>query len=201
MSNDANKPASLCVFCSSSANAVRGAWREHALVLGRALAARGIRLIYGGAHVGLMGVLADAVLRNGGEVIGVIPRALLRKEVAHPELSRLEIVESMHERKARMAELAGGFIALPGGMGTLDELFEILTWRQLGMHAKACGLLDSAGYYRPLLAFLAEGERQGLIRPAVEELLLVDDEPERLLERLIQSRPRPRRPVIGPAET
>src|SRR6516165_7688223 len=141
----------VCVFCGSSPGA-NPSYLAMARALGRELAGRGLGLVYGGASVGLMGAVADGALSGGGEVVGVIPGALEAKELAHRGLSCLEVVASMHERKARMAELADGFIALPGGMGTLEEMAEILTWAQLGLHRKACALLDVDGYWEPLVA-------------------------------------------------
>ena len=164
--------ASVCVFCGSSPGR-RPAYAAAADALGTALAERNIELVYGGGRVGLMGVLADAVLAGGGRVIGVIPEAILALEVGHLEVTRLEVVATMHERKARMADLADGFVALPGGLGTLDELFEILTWAQLGLHAKPCGLLDVDGYFDPLRAVLdgavAEGFLDATRRTAILE--------------------------------
>ena len=154
---------SVCVFCGSNPGR-RPEYLAGAADLGRILAARGIRVVYGGAHVGLMGALADAVLAAGGEIVGVIPGLLVDAEVAHPGLSELRVTGSMHERKALMAELADGFIALPGGIGTLEEFAEIVTWAQLGLHAKPTGLLNLLGYYDGLLGFLdhAVAERFGL---------------------------------------
>lgn len=174
---------SICVYCGSSAGNDR-AYREAAQHLGATLAGRGIGVVYGGARVGLMGTLAEAALAAGGEVTGILPAALQERELAHPGLTRLEIVGSMHERKARMAALADGFIALPGGLGTLEELFEMLTWGQLGFHAKPCGALDVAGYYTPLLRFLDAGVEAGFIRPEYRALLLDAGTPELLLERM-----------------
>jgi uncharacterized protein (TIGR00730 family) len=142
----------LCVFCGSNAGD-DGAYLETALALGQAMADRGIGLVYGGGEVGLMGAVADGVLAGGGEVIGVIPRSLVDAEIAHPGLTRLEVTDGMHQRKARMAELADGFIALPGGFGTFEETIEVLTWNQLGLLAKPVVLLDVAGFYAPLLDF------------------------------------------------
>src|SRR5262245_12742237 len=139
----------VCVFCGSSAGN-RPEYADAARHLGAALARRGLGLVYGGGHVGLMGVVADAVLRAGGEVIGVIPQALVERELAQAGLTRLEVVDTMHQRKARMADLADAFVALPGGFGTCDELFEILTWSQLGLHARPVGLLNVAGFFDPL---------------------------------------------------
>src|ERR1700761_5264744 len=153
----------VCVFCGSSPGA-RPAYRDEAVRLGRLLGQAGLGLVYGGAQVGLMGMLADAVLDHGSEVIGVIPRALAGIEVAHQGLSKLVLVETMHERKALMAQQADAFIALPGGFGTLDEFFEILTWAQLGIHAKPCVLVNTGGYYDPLLAFLRVAIDQGFVK-------------------------------------
>jgi uncharacterized protein (TIGR00730 family) len=172
----------ICVFCGSSPGS-RPSYAAAAARLGELLASRGIGLVYGGASVGLMGTLADAVLAGGGEAIGVIPAALQARELAHGGVTRLEIVGSMHERKARMAELADAFVALPGGMGTLEELAEILTWAQLGLHARPVGLLDAAGYYQPLIQFFDRAVAEGFIRPEHRRLLLVGPEPGPLLDR------------------
>lgn len=173
----------LCVFSGSSAGA-RPEYREAAELLGRELGTRGIALVYGGASIGLMGAVADAALRANGSVTGVIPQALAEKEIAHTGLSTLHIVGSMHERKARMADLADGFVALPGGWGTLDELFEVLTWAQLGLHAKPCALLNICGYFDPLLTFLAHTMAEGFVRPEHGARLVVESSPDRLLDRL-----------------
>lgn len=173
----------LGVFCGSRDGA-RPVYREAAHALGRVLAARGVGVVYGGASVGLMGAVADAALAAGGEVVGVIPRSLVEREIAHRGLTALHVVETMHERKARMAALADGFVALPGGVGTFEELFEVWTWGQLGLHAKPCGVLDVAGYYAPLLAFIDRGVAEGFIRPAQRETLVVDDDAARLVDRL-----------------
>jgi uncharacterized protein (TIGR00730 family) len=148
------------------------------------MVSRGIGLVYGGGSVGLMGLLADAVLAGGGMVDGVIPRRLARKEIAHAGLTRLHRVGSMHERKALMADLSDAFVALPGGMGTLEELAEILTWAQLGLHRKPCALLDVEGYWRPLVAFFDHAVEEGFLRPGHRALLLVETDPEALLDRL-----------------
>jgi uncharacterized protein (TIGR00730 family) len=171
----------ICVFCGSSPGA-NPSYLAAARALGRELAGRGLGLVYGGASVGLMGAVADGALSGGGEVVGVIPGALEAKEIAHGGLTRLEVVASMHERKARMAELADGFIALPGGMGTLEEMAEILTWAQLGLHRKACALLDVAGYWRPLVAFFDHAVEERFLRPEQRALLLVGREPAPLLD-------------------
>jgi uncharacterized protein (TIGR00730 family) len=172
----------VCVFCGSS-NGANPVYLEAARAMGRALAGRGIGLVYGGGSTGLMGVVADAALEAGGEVVGVIPRALQLRELAHGGLTALHVVGSMHERKARMAELADGFIALPGGMGTLEELAEMITWAQLGLHAKPVGLLDVAGYYAPLTAFFDRATAEGFIRREHRGLVVVGTEPGALLDR------------------
>jgi uncharacterized protein (TIGR00730 family) len=173
----------ICVFCGSSPGALP-VYGETAAHLGRLLADRGLGLVYGGGSVGLMGIVADAVIAAGGEVTGVIPCALVRREVGHDSLPDLRVVGTMHERKALMAELADGFIAMPGGIGTLDEWFEIWTWAQLGLHRKPCGLLDVAGYYRPLVSFLDHMVEQRFLRDSHRAMVLVDDDPERLLDRM-----------------
>ncbi|QID16556.1 TIGR00730 family Rossman fold protein [Nitrogeniibacter mangrovi] len=163
----------ICVFCGSRHGA-RPDYAAAAEALGRTLAADGIELVYGGGNVGLMGVVADACLAAGGSVTGVIPQALKDWEVAHEGLTRLEVVDSMHTRKARMAELADGFIALPGGLGTFEELFEILTWAQLGFHRKPVALLDVAGYYAPMRQMMAAGVSEGFMKPQNAERLLIE---------------------------
>jgi uncharacterized protein (TIGR00730 family) len=178
----------LCVFCGSSAGR-EPAYRHLAESLARALAERGIGIVYGGARVGLMGALADAALAAGGEVIGVIPQALVEREIAHRGLTELRIVASMHERKALMAELADGFVALPGGIGTLEELFEVWTWGQLGLHAKPCALLDTDGFYGPLAAFLDHLVDAGFVREAHRAMLLTAHSPEELLRAFAAYRP------------
>jgi len=160
-------------------------YREAAIEVGRQLARRGIGLVYGGASVGLMGALADAALAAGGEVIGVIPRALVDREIAHLGLSELRVVDSLHQRKALMAELADAFLALPGGIGTLDELSEALTWSQLGIHRKSLGLLNVAGYYDALLATLDHAVAERFVRPENRALLISDTDAARLIERLL----------------
>jgi uncharacterized protein (TIGR00730 family) len=173
---------SVCVFCGSSPGS-DPAYLAAARETGRALARRGLRLVYGGGSVGLMGAVADAALEAGGEVTGVIPRALQLRELAHSRLTTLHVVGSMHERKARMAALAEGFLALPGGMGTLEELAEILTWAQLGLHARPVGVLDVAGYFAPLVGFFDRATSEGFLRPEHRRLLLVGDDPGALLDR------------------
>jgi uncharacterized protein (TIGR00730 family) len=174
----------LCVFCGSKCGD-QPAFAEATRRLGAALVRRGLGLVYGAGHIGLMGVLADAVLEAGGEVVGVIPQALVDKELAHSGLTEMHIVTTMHERKARMADLSDAFAALPGAFGTADELFEILTWAQLGLHAKPIGLLDVDGFFEPLLAWLDHAVRAGFLRARHRQLLLKADEPERLLDLLL----------------
>jgi uncharacterized protein (TIGR00730 family) len=174
---------SVCVFCGSNVGAAPR-YAEAARAFGALLAREGLTLVYGGGHVGLMGIAADAALAAGGKVTGVIPRALWDREVGHRGLTELHIVESMHERKAMMASLSDAFVALPGGLGTLEEIFEVWTWAQLGIHAKPLGFLDVAGFYTPLMAFLDRGVTEGFIRPRFREMALVDDDAEALLRRL-----------------
>jgi uncharacterized protein (TIGR00730 family) len=178
----------VCVFCGSNVGG-RPEYAATARRVGELIAGRGLGLVYGGGNVGLMGVLADAALAAGGEVIGVIPAALQKKELAHAGLTALHVVGSMHERKAVMADLSDAFAALPGGYGTLDELFEILTWAQLGIHAKPVGLLDVAGYFRPLLAAVDHMTAERFVRPKHRDLLHVADTPERLLDVLTHAPP------------
>ncbi|WP_265945555.1 TIGR00730 family Rossman fold protein [Dechloromonas sp. A34] len=185
----------ICVFCGSNAGH-DARYRAEAEALGRLLAARGIELVYGGGNVGLMGAVADACLAAGGTVIGVIPETLLGKEVAgrhvdHRALTRLEVVDSMHTRKARMAELADGFIALPGGFGTFEEFCEILTWGQLGFHVKPMGLLNVNGFYDPLLALFDHAVGEGFLREQNRAMALADDDMVRLLEAMAAYRPEP----------
>ena len=172
----------ICVFCGSSPGA-RPIYLNTARELGAELAARRIGLVYGGATVGLMGEVARSVLAGGGEVIGVIPRAMVTREVAFMDLADLRIVASMHERKAMMADLADGFIALPGGLGTLEEFCEILTWSQLGIHRKPCGLLNLDGYYDKLLAFLDYGVNERFIKEAHRSMTIVEESVTAMLER------------------
>ncbi|HSL58378.1 MAG TPA: TIGR00730 family Rossman fold protein [Acidimicrobiales bacterium] len=175
----------VCVFCGSSSGSRRD-YEDATVALGRLLVERDIGLVYGGAAVGLMGVLADSVLSGGGEVIGVIPEALVAKEIAHEGLTELRVVASMHERKAVMAELADAFIALPGGYGTFEETFEMITWTQLGLHDKAVGLLDVEGFFSSLAAFLDHAVAEGFVREPHRDLVVSDDDPVRLLDRLAQ---------------
>lgn len=184
----------LCVFCGS-ASGTRPAYALAARTVAGELARRRIGLVYGGGGIGLMGVLADAVLAGGGEVIGVIPRPLATREIAHTACTELRVVASMHERKAVMAELADGFLALPGGLGTFEELLEMLTWTQLGVHAKPVGALDVGGYWTGLRRLLTDGVEAGFVTPQNADTLLVDDDPARLLDRLAAWRA-PARPGI-----
>ena len=187
-----SNPWSVCVFCGSSAGA-DSAYRSAAERLGAFLAGRGHTLVYGGGRVGLMGALANAALAAGGRVIGVIPEDLVAREVAHTGLTELHVTTGMHARKARMLELADAFVAMPGGFGTLDELFEVLTWAQLGIHAKPIGLLNLAGYFDPLVRFLDHAVDKGFVGPEHRAMLPVAEEPARLLE-LMALQPAPRVP-------
>ncbi len=173
----------VCVFCGSSPGA-RRAYADTTAELARLLVAEGIGVVYGGAHVGLMGTLADTVLEEGGEIVGVIPRALVDREIAHAGLSDLRVVTSMHERKALMAELSDAFIALPGGLGTLDELFEVYTWSQLGLHRKPCALLDVEGYYEGIARFLDHSVEERFVREEHRAMLMAEQDPGVLIERL-----------------
>ncbi|MBK8975814.1 MAG: TIGR00730 family Rossman fold protein [Planctomycetes bacterium] len=173
----------ICVYCGARTGN-RPAYTAAAVGLATAIARRGSSIVYGGGSVGIMGVVADAALAEGAEVIGVLPRALFSKEVAHVGLTALHEVDGMHARKALMMELADAFIALPGGFGTLEELFEALTWTQIGIHAKPCALLDVDGYFDRLLAFLDHQVAEGFVAQRNRDHLLVDDDPERLLDRL-----------------
>jgi uncharacterized protein (TIGR00730 family) len=179
----------ICVFCGSRLGS-RPIFREQAQELGRALADRGLGLVFGGGHIGLMGVLADTVLQAGGEAIGVIPRALVEKELAHERLTQLRVVPDMHERKALMADLADGFIGLPGGFGTGDELFEILTWAQLGLHTKPIGILNVAAYFDPMLAWLDRAVEENFLKPTHRNLLLQANTPNELLDLFMNPPPR-----------
>ena len=182
----------VCVYCGSSSgeNPIH---REAAEALGALLVESGIGVVYGGGNVGLMGAVADGALRAGGEVIGVIPTALMDKELGHAGITKLHVVASMHERKQLMADLSDGFIALPGGIGTFEELFETFTWLQLGFHEKPVGLLNVAGFYDHLLTFLAHATDEGFLRPAHLESLLVETKCDALLDRMARFRA----PVLG----
>ena len=174
--------SSVCVFCGSNVGA-DPAYLEAARHAGRGLAERGLRLVYGGGKVGMMGALADSAMAAGGDVTGVIPRQIVDLEVSHDGVRDLRVVGSMHERKALMAELADAFIALPGGIGTLEELFEVFTWAHLGLHRKPLGLLDVAGYYAPLEAMLDHAVDERFLRPETRSMLARDDSLDALLER------------------
>ncbi len=191
---------SICVFCGSSPGA-SPAYAEAAASLGVLLAEQGIDLVYGGGKVGVMGVLADACLAHGGRVVGVIPTHLWNREVGHAGVTEMHVVASMHERKARMAELADAFVALPGGIGTMEEFFEVWTWGQLGLHAKPYGLLDAGGYFDPLIRFLDHMVEEGFLVGEERDRVLVDRDPARLLDRLSLVRPRPAERWIGRDDT
>jgi len=191
---------SVCVFCGSRPGN-DPAYADAARSLGASLAAMGATLVYGGGHVGLMGVVADAALEAGGEVIGVMPRALVEREISHQSLTKLHVVGSMHERKALMADLSDGFVALPGGTGTLEEFFEVLTWAQLGEHGKPCGLLNAGGYYDPLLALFGHMVKEGFLSDEHRTMLLVSPEPEALLDAFARYTPPAVPKWIGRPET
>lgn len=189
----------ICVFCGSSPG-VRPEYAQAAREMGRAMAERGIGLVYGGGHVGLMGIIADAVMEHGGKAIGVIPEGLMRREVGHRGLTELHVVASMHERKQLMANLSDGFVAMPGGYGTFEEFCEVITWSQLGIHPKPCGLLNVLGYYDALLAMFDHGVAEGFIRPRHREIVLRDTRPEALLETMRAWVPPTVEKWIGPGE-
>jgi uncharacterized protein (TIGR00730 family) len=174
---------SIVVFCGSSSG-TEAAYTTDAIQLGKVFAENNIRLIYGGAQVGLMGAVADGVLNNGGQVTGVLPHFLSAKEIAHPNLTEMILVDTMHERKLKMNELADGVIALPGGFGTMEELFEMLTWGQLGLHPKPIGILDSNGFYQHLIGFIDTMVRQGFLKKINQDMLLVGNSAEELLEKM-----------------
>ena len=178
---------SVCVYCGSSMGRL-DSYASAGRAVAKALVDRDIRLVYGGASAGIMGVVADEVLRLGGSAVGVIPESLARREVAHRSLTELHVTETMHERKMLMATLSDAFIALPGGIGTLEEIFEIWTWAQLGIHDKPCGLLNVNGYFDPLISFLDRAVTEQFVRPAARSLLLVESEPEELLNRFVGQR-------------
>lgn len=174
---------SLCVYCGSSVGA-KSDYVAGSEALAQAMAARGMSLVYGGAHVGIMGAVANRLMSLDGQVFGVIPEALVKLEVAHEGLTELFVVADMHERKAKMADLSDGFVALPGGLGTFEELFEMLTWAQLGFHTKPVGLLNVAGFYDELLRFLDTACEQGFMKQAHRDILIADTDPDRLLDRM-----------------
>jgi uncharacterized protein (TIGR00730 family) len=189
-----NDPRSICVFCGSSKGA-RPAYAEAARRVGVELARRGLGLVFGGGRVGIMGIVADAVLRQGGRVVGVIPQRLAAKEIAHEDVTELIVVGSMHERKAQMAARATAFLALPGGIGTFEEFFEILTWAALGIHNKPIGLLNTEGYFEPLLGLLRHAVEERFVREEHLKLLLVSDDPETLVADLPAFVPPPPGPL------
>lgn len=190
----------VCVYCGSR-HGSRPAYERAARDLGTALARRGLELVYGGGRVGLMGAIAEAVLAGGGNVIGVIPRALESREIAFTELKDLRVVATMHERKALMAELSDAFIALPGGFGTLEELAEIITWAHLGLHRKPFGLLNVEGFYDPFLSFLDHAVAEDFIKAKLRNALVTETDPDRLLDALGQVQMPRVGKVIGPGET
>lgn len=178
----------LAIFCGSS-NGSSKVYKEDAIKLGKELAKREITLVYGGASVGIMGAVADSVLNEGGEVIGVIPKLLEDREISHTNLTELYIVDTMHERKAKMAELADGFIALPGGPGTLEEFFEVFTWAQIGLHQKPCGILNINNYYNPLLDLLDHMVEQEFLQEKYRSLAILDSNPKALIDKLYTYEP------------
>jgi uncharacterized protein (TIGR00730 family) len=188
----------LCVYCGSSPGH-DPSYREATRALGEELLARDLGLVYGGASVGLMGTVADTVLDGGGEAVGVIPEALEDREVAHAGLTDLQVVDSMHDRKRRMVDLADGFVALPGGLGTLEELFEVLTWAQLGLHDDPCGLLNVAGFYDGVVAHLDGATDAGFVSPAHRDLARVERDPAALLDAFEAYEP-PTEPKVGPED-
>ena len=190
----------VCVYCGSNPGRLPE-YRDAARLLGYEMAGRGLGLVYGGASIGVMGAVADAVLERGGQAIGVIPYSLATKEVSHDGLDELIVVDSMHERKAKMAELSDGFIALPGGWGTIEEIFEMLTWAQLGFHEKPCGLLNVAAYYDPLFAFLENAIEQQFVKEEYRPMIMMDETPGALLDRFDHYRAPKVRKWIGPEET
>ena len=191
---------SLCVYCGSSSGRL-DAYAQAARALAGAMVERGIRLVYGGACVGIMGVVADEVLRRGGQAVGVIPESLMCKELAHAGLTELHVTPSMHARKTLMAELADGFVALPGGIGTFEEIFEVWTWAQLGFHGKPCGLLNVAGYYDGLTAFLDHAASEQFVRADQRRMLVVETDPAALLDRFAGYTPPVQPKWVGRDET
>ena len=183
-----NLMKSICVYCGSSSGA-QPIYIEQARLLGTCMAQAGLALVYGGASVGLMGAVADAALAAGGNVIGVMPTSLIEKEIDHKGLSELHVVSNMHTRKAKMAELSDGFIAMPGGAGTLEEFFEMWTWSQLGYHLKPCGLLNVAGYFDGLITFMRHTVEEKFVKAEHVDMVLVETEPQALLQRLADYKP------------
>lgn len=185
----------ICVFCGSSLGA-RQSYTDIAQQLGKAIVSHGMELVYGGGSIGLMGVIANAVLKENGKVFGVIPKALSSREFAHPGLTELRFVASMHERKAMMAELADAFIAMPGGFGTFEEFFEILTWAQLGLHTKPIGLLNAEGYFDLLLAFINHVLEESFIQKKHYQMIITSDNPEKLLSKIVRYKSLPQFPKL-----
>lgn len=191
---------SICVYCGSS-HGRQDAYSSAAHDLAKSLVDRNLKLVYGGASVGIMGMVADAVLQLGGQAVGVIPEALARKEVAHTNLTELHVTQSMHERKTLMAERSDGFIALPGGIGTLEEIFEIWTWAQLGLHRKPCGLLNVKGYFDSLTTFLDHAVAEQFVKKPHRSMLIVEHEPRALLDRFASYEPPTIQKRVEKAET
>jgi uncharacterized protein (TIGR00730 family) len=185
-----NQLRRVCVYCGSS-DAVRPAYLEAAGAMGRAMAGRGLTLVFGGGGTGLMGAVADAAMEAGGSVVGIIPESFNTPALVHAHVTEMRVVRSMHERKALMAEMGDAFIALPGGFGTFEELFEILTWAQVGLHARPVGVLNALGYFDPLLALIEHAREEGFIYNEHRALLISETEPERLLQRLAAYQPPP----------
>ncbi len=183
-----NQLKTICVYCGSSLGK-KDAYATAAKSLAESLVARNITLVYGAASIGIMGTVADQMLKLGGQVIGVIPKALAHKEITHSNLTELYVTQSMHERKMKMAELSDGFIALPGGIGTMEELFEIWTWAQLGFHKNPCGLLNIDGYYNALIQFVDHMQQEQFVKSKHHDLLMIADDPEKLLEKFISYTP------------
>lgn len=182
----------ICVFCGSSPG-IRPAYADAARATAQAMYRQGLGLVYGGGKVGLMGIVADEMLNLGGEVVGVMPRALVEREIAHPRLTRLHVVETMHARKTLMSELGDAFLALPGGAGTLEEIFEQWTWAQLGIHAKPCGFLNAAGYFDPLIAMVRRAADEAFMAQAYADMLVVEDNADAVLARFAAYRAPPRK--------
>ena len=178
----------LCVFCGSSVG-TQSEYDHTARLLGKAMVQRGLGLVYGGGNIGLMGIIAETVLQEGGEVIGIIPEAFVEKEVAFQEITELRIVNTMHERKALMADLSDGFVALPGGFGTLEEICEMITWAQLGFHHKPCGVLNVSGFFNSLLSFFDHQVQQGFVTPSNRTLVFEAEDPDALLDYMIKTVP------------
>ena len=190
----------VCVFCGSSAGE-DPRYLDGADRFGQILAREAIELVYGGSRVGMMGRLAAATLQAGGKVVGIIPGAVMNRELAHQELTELRVVKSLHERKSEMAELSDGFVALPGGLGTVEAFFELLTWAQLGLHQKPCGILDTGGYFQPLVRFLDHMTQEGFMARPHRDMVLVEEDPEALLKRMGAYAPQATPRWIDPGQT